>query len=323
VPMREGFNELRYWTSANLPPEQQVPQALATSVSPDYLKVMEIPLRQGRFFNEEDRQGKERVIVIDEVLAARAFGGENPIGKRLWIPGTSSPFTENQTAPDAAMIVGVVGHVRYWGMAKDDQSELRAQVYYPFAQVPDGLVRRWSELTSLVVRTGVAPLSVVQSLRAKLRGATGDQVLYAVQTMEQLAAGTLALQRFLLLLFGIFAGLALSLACVGIYGVLAYLTSRRMPEIGVRMALGAQPRDVLRLVLGDSLGLIAIGIGSGMVGAAIAARVLKRWVDGVQSAEPATWALMLAVLVAAALAASFVPARRASRADPMTTLRQE
>ena len=141
--------------------------------------------------------------------------------------------------------------------------------------------------------------------------------------MEQLARATLARQRFLLLLFGIFAGLALLLACVGIYGVLAYLTGQRVPEIGVRMALGASAREVMWLVLRQSLGMIFLGLGVGIPAALAAARVLKSLVQGMQPNEPSTFAITIPVLVAAALLASFVPAHRASRVDAMKALRQE
>jgi predicted permease len=314
VPMREGNNQIGYWTSADVPPANRRPVALATSVSPDYLKVMGISLRRGRFFNDEDRMGGELVIVIDDVLAQNAFGEQDPIGKRLWMPDMDyGPFT----------VVGVVGHVRHWGLAGDDQAQVRAQFYYPFSQLPDQSLRRWSELMSVVARTNVAPLSVVDSLRHEVRGVTGDQVLYEVRTMEQLARGTLARQRFLLLLFGIFAGLALLLACIGIYGVLAYLTGQRVPEIGVRMALGARPVDVIWLVLRESLGMIFVGVGVGLFGSVAAAHLLEHLVEGVRRADLSTLAIMIPVLVIAALLASFVPARRASRVDPMTALRQE
>jgi putative ABC transport system permease protein len=176
---------------------------------------------------------------------------------------------------------------------------------------------------SIAVRTSVEPFSAVESLRRELRGATGDQVLYEVRTMEQLARATLARQRFLLLLFGVFAGLALLLACVGVYGVLAYLTNQRVPEIAVRMALGSSAGGVMRLVLRQSLEMILVGIVVGIAAALAAARVLERLVPGVRGTEPLTLAIMVSVLVIAALFASFVPARRASRVDPMMALRQE
>jgi ABC-type antimicrobial peptide transport system permease subunit len=141
--------------------------------------------------------------------------------------------------------------------------------------------------------------------------------------MEQLASGTLTQQRFLLLLFGIFAGLALLLACVGIYGVLAYLTGQRVPEIGVRMALGASARDCMWLVLRQSLGMVLVGVVLGAAAAFAAGRLLGSFVPGVQPTEPLTFAVMISVLIAAALSASFAPAYRASRVDPMSALRQE
>lgn len=327
VPMREGNNQIAYWNTPAIPPPSEQPLALASSATPDYLKVMGIPLLKGRFFDDHDRLGSELVVVIDDVLAERAFPGQDPVGKYLWLPDSSSPFSSGPTGPDAARVVGVVRHVRYWGLAGDDQARVRAQFYYPFAQVPDRLMRRWSELMSIAVRTNILPLNVLEPLRRELRratgGAPGDQALYEVRTMEQLVSDSLARQRFLLLLFGIFAGLALLLACVGIYGVLAYLTGQRVPEFAVRMALGAGASDVLWLVLRQSLGMIFAGVGVGIAGAWAAGRVLQHSVDGMQPAGPSTFALMIPILIVAALFASFLPARRASRIDPMSALRQE
>jgi predicted permease len=313
VPMREGNNQIGYWTTPAEPPQNQQPLTLATCVTPDYLKVMGIALRQGRFFSDQDRMGNEPVVVIDDVMAKEAFGGREALGEHLWIGlGT-----------DPVRVVGVVGHVRHWGPAGDDKAKVRAQLYYPFAQLPDRFVRRWSELMSIAVRTGTPPLNMVEPLRREVRGAAGDQVLYEVQSMDRIASATLARQRFLLLLFGIFAGLALLLACIGIYGVLAYVTSRRVPELGIRMALGATARDCMRLVLRQSLGMIFAGVGVGLAAAFIAARLLERQVEGVRSTDPLAFATMISVLVVAALLASFLPARRASRVDPMSALRQE
>jgi predicted permease len=297
-----------------VPPANQQPTALATSVTTDYLNVMGIPLRQGRFFNDQDRAAGQPVIVIDDVLAQSAFPGQDPIGKRLWMPTMNyGPFT----------VVGVVGHVRHWGLAADDQAQVRAQFYYPFSQLPEGYLRRWSELMSVAVRTNVEPLSLFQSLRQAVRGEANDQVLYNPRTMEQLAQGSLARQRFLVLLFSIFAGLALLLSCVGIYGVLAYLTSQRVPEIGVRMALGASPANVIWLVLRESLGMIVAGIVLGTFAALGAERLMQHMVEGMQPTGPSPYIITITLLIATALFASFIPARRASRVDPMTVLRQE
>jgi len=314
VPMREGNNQLGYWTTADVPPENKQPITLATTVTPDYLKVMGIPLLKGRFLNDYDRMGNELAVVIDDVLAQHAFGRQEAVGKRLWVP---------DMGPQPVRVVGVVGHVRHWGLAGDDQAQVRDQLYYPFSQVPDSDLRRWSELMSIAVRTGIDPLSVVESLRRSVRGATNDQVIYEVRTMQQLASASLARQRFLLMLFGIFSSLALLLACIGIYGVLAYVTSQRVPEIGLRMALGAGSRDVLRMVLSQSLRMIFVGVGVGLGIAFAAARILEKLVAGVRSTDPSTFAIMIAVLVAAGLFASYLPARRASRIDPMSALRQE
>src|SRR5436853_736226 len=176
---------------------------------------------------------------------------------------------------------------------------------------------------SFAARTTIPPLNVVEPLSRELRGVAGDQALYEVHTMEQLVSASLARQRFLLLLFGVFASLALLLACIGIYGVLAYLTSQRVAEIGVRMALGATARDVMGLVFRQSLGMILVGAGLGIAGAFAAGRLLERLVAGVQSMEPLTFITMTSILVGAALFASFLPARRARRLDPMNALRQE
>jgi putative ABC transport system permease protein len=327
VPMREGNNQLGYWTTPSVPPPTQQPLALTTAATPDYLKVMGIRLLKGRFFDEHDQLGNEPVVVIDDVLAQQAFAGQEPVGKALYVPSMGANNWSDVQKPVPIRIVGVVGHVRHWGLAGDDQAQVRAQFYYPFAQVPDAFLRRWSELMSIVVRTTIPPLNEVEPLRRELRGATGgaggDQALYEVHTMEQLVGDSLARQRFLVLLFGIFAGLALLLACIGIYGVLAYLTGQRVPEIGVRIALGATAHEVIWLVLRHSLVMILAGVGVGLLAALGAARLLERFVEGVRSVEPLAFALMVTVLIAVGLFASWFPARRASKVDPIIALRYE
>ena len=314
VPLRAGNNQNVYWTSAALPPIPERPFALTTSVTPDYARVAGLRVRFGRFFDDHDRAGGDPAIVVDDTLAQAAFGQPNAVGRQLWVP---------DLGPGAFTIVGVVAHVRHWGLASDDQAPVRAQLYYPFAQLPDQLVRRWSQLMSIVVRTSVPPGTLVESLRHAIRGSTSDQVMYQVQTLEDLAAASLARQRFLLLLFAGFAMLALLLASLGLYGVLAYLMSERTPEIGVRIALGARTPDVVRMVLGESAGMVLVGIGLGIAVAIAASRVLERLVDGVRSVDAATYAVVIAVLAVSALAASVVPAWRASRVDATTALRQE
>lgn len=315
-PMREGDNELPYSTNADVADTSKLPLALLTSVSPDYFNVMRIPLRRGRFFDDHDTADSTPVIAIDDVLARDAFGEADPVGQRLWIPDMGY-------GGNVFQIVGVVGHVRHWGLGADDQAKIRAQIYYPFLQLPDNFMRRWSQLMSVAVRTQIPPLGVLAPLRSELKGVANDQVLYEVHTMEQLAEDSLAQQRFLLLLFGIFAAVALLLACVGLYGVLAYLTSQRIPEMGVRIALGARAADVIWLVLRQSVGMIAVGVAAGTAAALAAERVMLQSVQGMQPTAISSFAMMVPLLIAAALLASFVPARRASRVDPVVALRQD
>ncbi|PYV74834.1 MAG: hypothetical protein DMG96_19185 [Acidobacteria bacterium] len=314
VPMREGENTLWYSTTATIPPLSQAPWALASAVTPDYLNVMRLPLVRGRFFGDNDKLGNTQVVAIDEKLAHHAFGAEDPVGKLLWIPAMGNNPVE---------VVGVVGHVRHWGLAGDDLSRIQDQVYYPLAEVPDRLVRLFSSIISLVIRTYVPPLNTIQALQQQARGAVGDQSLYEINTMEQLASGSLAQQRFLFLLFSIFSALALLLACVGIYSVLAYLMSQRVPEIGIRLAMGANSSDIVRLVLRESLVIILAGTAIGLATSLGTGRVLRHLVPTVQTSQASIFAVILPTMIAVALFASYIPARRAARVDPMVALRYE
>jgi predicted permease len=315
VPMGPGVNMEPYRATPNPLPPNEEPVALASTVTPDYFKVMGIPLVQGRFFNEQDREGGQPVLIIDENLARHAFGRRDVVGRQIWISGRGAAPLE---------IVGVVGHVRHWGLAADDQSRAHSdQMYSPFAQVPAGLLHIFSSFMSIAIRTRSSPLEVVRPLQEELRGDSGDQTLYQIRTMDKLVGASLARQRFLSVLFGIFAGLALLLACTGIYGVLAYLTGQRVSEIGVRMALGASMSEILRLVLWQSLKMILAGVGLGLAAAVAAGRALQHLVQGMEAPNGAAFAVMIPLLMFAALLASFVPARRASLVDPLRALRDE
>jgi predicted permease len=313
IPMREGENSLPYSTTS-APPPADAPLALASCVTPGYIDVMQLPLREGRFLSDRDRLESEPVVVIDENFARHALGTPHAVGKSLWIPAL---------ADGPIKIVGVVGHIRHWGLAGDDQSRVRDQMYYPFAQVPVRYLRFFSTIMSIAVRTNADPAGIVKPLSESLRGPAGDQALYGAQTLDALATASLARQRFLALLFSIFAGVALFLSCMGLYGVLAYLTGERVPEFGVRIALGASARDVVSLVLRQSFAMIIIGAATGLLASIAAAQILRRTVEGMQPAQISTFALMISLLLATALLASYIPARRASRTDPVEALRQD
>lgn len=312
VPMRSGNNQVGYRLSSAAVPEREQPIALATCVTPEYFTVAGLSLQRGRRLTDHDRKGSLNVVVIDDVMARQAFAGRDPIGQQLWI-GLADPLT----------VVGVVGHVRHWGLAADDRAEVRAQVYYPFDQLPDPLVWRWSQLMSIAVRTtpGIDPLSILQPLQQAIRGDANDQVLYEVRRLDELAGATVATQRFLLLLFGVFAGLAVGLAAIGLYGVLAYTTSRRRPELAVRMALGASARGVAWIVMRQSLALAVAGAAIGLTLALGAQRVLDRSVEGMQPPGVPALTVTVGILMLSALVASALPALRASRVDPATALK--
>ncbi|HET9785425.1 MAG TPA: ADOP family duplicated permease [Terriglobales bacterium] len=312
VPLRPGNNQINYWITPNPPPVGQQPSALATCVSPGYLQTLGLRLLRGRWFTAGDRQGTLPVAVIDESLARHAFGAADPIGRRIWIGLDNDPQT----------IVGVVAHVMYWGPANDPQARVRDEVYDAFDQLPDRFVPRWSQVMSVAVRTRLDPRGLLQPVRAAAAGAQGGQVLYEVRTMDELARAALGQQRFLLLLFGLFSVLALGLACIGVYGVLARLAAQRTAEIGVRMALGARPAQVLALVLRQSLSLTAWGVACGGIGAWLGARVMSGLVAGLGRLDAPALAATALLLAAAVLAASLPAARRAGRTDPVTALRQ-
>jgi predicted permease len=313
VPMRAGNNQLSYRTES-IQTNNNLPLTLATSVTPEYFDTLGIPIRAGRPFDHRDRIDSRPVVIIDDVLARQAFGTVSPVGRQLWV---------TEMGPEPLEIVGVVGHVHHWGLAEDDSAAVRAQIYYPFDQVPDSLMQRFSGLMSIAVRTTEPPVAVVPRLRDALRGNANDQVLYEIRTMDQLASNSLARHRFLMLLFTVFGGMALLLSCIGVYGVIAYLTRQRLPEYGLRLALGARSMDVVRLVLSQTTPMVLSGISIGILLALAAGWLISRWVPGVQSDAPLPYLAMISVMAAAALLASLLPAWRAGHADPSRVFRME
>jgi len=272
-------------------------------VSPDYFATMGIPIVRGRGFTERDNEQGPAVLVVSEAMAAKFFPGEDPIGKRITI-------SYNQTGPRE--IIGVAGDVKQ-GDLTDTHTP---QMYSPFVQTP------WPFL-SAVVRTTAAPEATAGALRQALARLDPLQSAGEIRTLEEYVSRSIATPRFTALLVGSFAGLALLLAGFGLYGVMAYSVAQRRREIGIRMALGAQPGDVRALVVWQALRMGAIGLAIGLTGALFATRVLDSLLFGVTAGDPATYAAVSAALITVLLFAAYLPARRATRVDPMVALRTE
>ena len=313
LPLTDNDNEIPFWLGRGAqPPQDQMASALLYITTPDYLRVMGIPLRQGRFINEQDTTASPTVVVIDDVMAQHAFPGQDPIGKQI-----------NLMIIGPVEIVGVVGHVKHWGLDSDDTAKIRDELYFPFMQVPDKFMTEIVTGADLAVRTRPEPLSLLPIVRADVAGPTEDQPVYGVRTMEQIISAGLAERRFTLLLLIIFASTALALAAIGIYGVMSYAVTRRTHELGVRMALGATGGDVLRLVVREGMTLAIVGMAAGLVAALGLTRLMSSLLYGVRPADPLTMLSVSLALGGVALLASLVPARRATKVDPMAALRCE
>ena len=280
-----------------------------TVVSSGYFAALRLPLRQGRLFGSQDKDKTPPVVLISEELARQYFPGENPIGQRLSIDSDSG--SSEFSAPRE--IVGVVGDVRRESLEVTPVPEL----YIPYEQAPE---RRMN----LVVRTDADnPASMTATLRNALKELDRDQIVWQTRTFDQLVAASIAGRRFNMLLLGLFAGLALVLAALGIYGVMAYSVTRRTHEIGIRMALGAQMIDVLKLVVKDGMTLAAIGVAVGLGGAFALTRWMSALLFGVTPTDKFTFVGISLCLLAVALIASYIPARRATKVDPLVALRYE
>jgi predicted permease len=313
VPLGESDSEIPFWPGAGpQPPQDRLRSAMFYIVTPDYPSAMQIPLRRGRFFTDRDTLDSPPVAVIDDVLARRIFPGQDPVGRQISL-----------MVVGPVQIVGVVGHVKHWGLDSDDTAKIRDQVYFPFLQVPDMFMSEAVAGLTLMLRTGVEPLSLVSAVRAQVAGPTQDQPIYAARTMEQIISGSLAERRFTMLLLIIFAATALLLAAVGIYGVMSYAVTRRTNELGIRAALGASRREIVGLVVRQGMRLAAIGMAAGLVAALALTRFLADLLYGVRPADPATLAAVTSLLGGIALLACYIPARRAATVDAVVALRCE
>jgi putative ABC transport system permease protein len=273
-------------------------------VTPGYFAAMGIPLVRGRLFTERDRADAPRVAVINETLARRFFAGEEPIGRRISVTSRPGTFRE---------IVGIVGDVHQYGLDTDPP----AQVYEPFAQEPAGLSM------SVVARTRTDAASLGAAVRNQVRGLDRDQPISDMGPLEARLDRWMADRCAPMQMLVLFAGAALLLAVVGVYGVIAYSVAQRTREMGIRIALGAGANDVLRLVLFEGMTLVVAGTAIGLAASAAATRSMRSLLFGVSTTDPATFLLVPTLLCAAALVASLVPARRATRVDPLIALRSE
>ena len=314
LPMGSDDEQL-FWLDGHTKPANESGMSWAVDyiVEPDYLKVMQIALKRGRFFTPQDDEHSPLVAVVDEVFARKFFPGLDPIGKRI-VMNTSERRLE---------IIGVVDHVKQWGLDLDDTQSLRAQFYIPCMQMPDDFTAMMSGGTGVVVRyTGnLAP--AFDAIRRTSHQMSSQQVIYADQTMESIIADSIAQRRFAMILLGAFAVMALVLASVGIYGVIAYVVGQRTQEIGIRIALGAQRKDVLGLVLWQGTRLALLGVAIGIAGAFALTRLMTDLLYGVAATDPATFAGLALLLIVVAMAACYLPARRAMRVDPVAALRCE
>jgi predicted permease len=276
-------------------------QCLSRMAGPGYMSTMGIPLLRGRDIAETDTEGSSYALLINETLARTAWPGQDPLGRRLI-------FGRQLSVP----VVGVVGDIHQAGLDVPPTPEF----YVSTLQVPE-------PPSSLAVQTSVDPASVVPALRRAIWSVDPDQPVIDIATMEEILDREVSGRRLQTTLLGVFSGFALLLAAIGLYGVLAYLVGQQIPEIGIRMALGAAPSQVLCRVAGYGLKLTAIGVGIGFAAALALSRVLSSLLFQVRPTEPATFVAVTLVLLAAAGAACYLPARRAMRVDPLIALREE
>ena len=316
VPLNGG-GTLPFWIGSQKPASLQgAPRLTMFLTGPDYLRTMGIPLLRGRFFTPEDTTKSPCVMVIDSVFAHMYFPDSDPLGQTL-----SAGFSP--VGP--CRIVGVVGHVKQWAL-DDSSTYIQNQAYFPLYQDPDQWVLINYPDTTIVVRTPLESVTVMPAIKAAVYGAGSDQPVFNVQTMQQIVSESMSSQRFPMILLGAFAGLALLLASIGIYGVISYSVTQRVHEIGIRMALGAEKRNIFRLVIGQGLRLVLAGLAIGAAAALILTRLLSSFshlLYGVGASDPVTFAVVSLVLTGVALLACYVPARRAARVDPMVALRYE
>jgi len=315
VPMTHQMNSIPFWVDSHRPASvAEAPRTLGFITGPDFLQVMRIPLIRGRFISQQDTINSPLVAVIDSELARTYFPGKDPIGRTITFPQVGD-----------YRIIGVVGHVQHWQVGFSSPF-MQNQSYVSTYQVQDRWMTTIDTWTWVMVRTPLDASIVLPEIRKAVYGAASDQTVYHAQTMAEIVSESMSPQRFPLILLGSFATLALLLASIGIYGVMSYSVTQRVHEIGIRMALGAENRDVFRMVVGQGVSLAFAGLAIGVTAALILTRLLSSFshlLYGVGASDPATLVSVSAVLIGVAILACYLPARRAMRVDPMVALRYE
>jgi predicted permease len=315
VPFTEHQNIGPFWVGAHAPASiAEAPRALFYWTGPDYLRTMQIPLIRGRYFTTADTTSSEPVIVIDSALARVYFQDQDPVGQAMMIPHWGP-----------VRVIGVVGHVKHWSLDEHD-AYTENQIYASLYQLPENWASLFYRMLTVVVRTPLDTATVMPAIKAAVYGASDDQTVYGVQAMQQTLSKSLSSQRFPMILLGTFAGLALLLASVGIYGVISYSVAQRVPEIGIRMALGAGKKEILRMIIGHGLRLVIVGLAIGAAAATVLTRLISSFshlLYGVGASDPLTFVVVSLLLTCVAILACYIPARRAMRVDPMTALRYE
>ena len=317
APM-QNEDDLFFWIDGQPKPagHSEMHMALYYTVEPGYLNTMGISLKRGRFFTTQDDERSTPVAVIDEAFARRYFGNEDPVGKRLHLESNDVP----------SEIVGVVGHVKQWGLESDDQQSLQAQLYLPFRALPDNSLQGGVGGIGVVFRSQGSSRdssTTFNSVRKIIREQNSQNVISSPQTLNEVLAGSLSTQRFSMFLLGAFAAVALLLASLGIYGVISYLVGQRTHELGIRMALGANRRDILKLVITHGMKMAIAGVGIGLLAAFGLTRLMTRMLFGVSATDPTTFVAISVLLTIVALLACYIPARKATKVDPLVALRWE
>lgn len=314
TPLTGSDSELWYWVEGRPKPadHSQMDLALFYGVAPDYFKVMRIPLHRGRLIAQQDNESSPCAVDVDEDFAKKAFPGQDALGQHINV----------EILNIKCEVVGVVGHVKHWGLDTDATSKVHSQMYIPFRQFPDSVMDLASTGGSdWVVRTAADPYALASTMKRTIADINGRMVMYGAESMEDNIKDSLSSRRFTRLLLGVFAVLALVLAAVGIYGVVSYTVTQATHDIGIRMALGADVRKVLSMVIGDAMKMALIGIAIGIAGGVAATQAMKSLLFEVSAADPLTFAAVAIGIAGVTAVASYIPARRATQVDPTIALR--